>query len=97
MSKQEISAIQDFLTITKEDENRKHQIVNIELMLRCHPPSAVINFLNGLHGEYAKKLQKIIREDRTSSSLNKIVATKFRIKMAINCIKNAHKQGGQAA
>jgi hypothetical protein len=97
MSKKEIDNIQDFLTIVKEDENRKHQIVNVELMLRRHPPSAVIDFLNGLHKEYARKLQKVIREDKTSQLLNKIISTKFRIKMAINCIKNAHKQGGKAA
>lgn len=97
MSKKEIDNIQDFLTIVKEDENRRHQIVNVELMLRRHPPAAVIDFLEGLHKEYAKKLQKIIREDKTSSRLNKIVGTKFRIKMAINCIKNAHREGGQAA
>jgi hypothetical protein len=97
MSKKEIDNIQDFLTIVKEDENRKHQIVNVELMLRRHPPEAVIDFLDGLHREYAKKLKKIIREDKTSSKLNKILGTKFRIKMAINCIKNVHKPGGKAA
>ena len=97
MSKKEINNIQDFLTIVKEDENRKHQIVNVELMLRRHPPSAVIDFLDGLHKEYARKLQKIIREDKTSLKLNNIIATKFRIKMAINCIKNIDKQGGKAA
>ena len=97
MSKKEIDNIQDFLTIVKEEENRRHQIVNVELMLRRHPPSAVIDFLNGLHKEYARKLQKVIREDKTSSRLNKIIATKFRIKMAINCIKNVHKQGGKVA
>ena len=97
MSKKEINNIQDFLTIVKENENRKHQIVNVEFMLKRHPPGAVINFLDGLHKEYARKLQKIIREDKTSTKLNSIIATKFRIKMAINCIKNVHKQGGQAA
>ncbi len=97
MSTKEIQNIQNFLTIYKEDENRRHQIVNVELMLRKHPPVAVIGFLDGLHKEYAKKLQKIIREDKTSSQLNKILGTKFRIKMAINCIRNAHKEGGQAA
>ena len=97
MSKKEIDNIQDFLTITKEDENRKHQIVNVELMLRCHPPDAVIQFLDGLHKEYARKLQQIIREDKTSSKLNKIVATKFRIKMAINSIRNYVNEGGKAA
>ena len=97
MSKKEIDNIQDFLTIVKEEENRRHQIVNVELMLRRHPPSAVIDFLNGLHKEYARKLQKVIRDDKTSQRLNQILGTKFRIKMAINCIKNAHKQGGIAA
>ena len=97
MSKKEIDNIQDFLTIVKEDENRNHQIVNVELMLRRHPPSAVIRFLDGLHKEYARKLQKVIREDKTSSRLNEILGTKFRIKMAINCIKNAQRQGGKAA
>ena len=97
MSKKEIKNIQEFLTIVKEDENRKHQIVNVELMLRRHPPGAVINFLDGLHKEYASKLQKIIREDKTSTRLNEIIATKFRIKMAINCIKNIDKHGGRAA
>ena len=97
MSTKEIENIQDFLTIYKEDENRRHQIVNVELMLRRHTPAAVIQFLDGLHKEYAKKLQKVIRDDKTSQRLNKIIATKFRIKMAINCIKNVHKQGGKAA
>ena len=97
MSKKEIDNIQDFLTIVKEDENRKHQIVNVEFMLKRHPPSAVINFLDGLHKDYARKLQKIIREDKTSTKLNNIIATKFRIKMAINCIKNIDKHGGIAA
>jgi hypothetical protein len=97
MSKKEIDNIQDFLTIVKEDENRKHQIVNVELMLQRHKPGAVIDFLDGLHKEYARKLQKIIREDKTSTRLNEIIATKFRIKMAINCIRNIDKQGGQAA
>jgi hypothetical protein len=97
MSKKEIDNIQDFLTIVKEDENRKHQIVNVELMLQRHKPGTVIDFLDGLHKEYARKLQKIIREDKTSTRLNEIIATKFRIKMAINCIRNIDKQGGQAA
>ena len=97
MSKKEIDNIQDFLTIVKEDENRKHQIVNVELMLHRHKPGTVIDFLGGLHKEYARKLQKIIREDKTSTRLNEIIATKFRIKMAINCIRNIDKQGGQAA
>lgn len=97
MSKTEIDSIQDFLTIVKENENVKYQILNVQLLLRRHPPEAVIGFLDELHKDYTKKLQRVIREDKTSFELNEIIATKFRIKMAINCIKNVHKQGGRAA
>ncbi len=97
MSKNEISNIQDFLTIDQKDSKKKYQIVNVEFLLRRHPPSAVISFLDELHKDYKKKLQKIIREDKTSSKLNDIIATKFRIKMAINSIKNYDNQGGRAA
>ena len=97
MSKTEIDSIQDFLTIVKENENIKYQILNVQLLLRRHPPAAVIGFLNELHKDYAKKLKEIIREDKTSFRLNDIIATKFRIKMAINSIRNYHREGGKAA
>ena len=97
MSKKEINNIQDFLTIKNENQNVKYQIVNIQLLLRRHPPVAVIGFLTELHKDYAKKLQKMIREDKTSFKLNEIIATKFRIKMAINTIKNYSSEGDRAA
>jgi hypothetical protein len=95
MSKKEIDNIQDFLTINNKD--KKFQIVNVELLLRRHPPSAVIGFLDELHKDYTKKLKDIIKEDKTSSKLNDIIATKFRIKMAINSIRNYQNQGGGIA
>jgi hypothetical protein len=95
MSKNEIDSIQDFLTVVKED--KKVQIVNVELLLRKHPPKMVIGFLSELHKDYTRKLQKIIHEDKTSSKLNEIIATKFRIKMAMNSIKNYTSEGGKAA
>jgi len=97
MSKKEICQIQDFLTINYQDEERKHQIVNVEFLLRRHPPEAVIKFLEQLHKEYTRKLKKIIRTDKTSHRLNDILGKKFRIKMSINLIKNYAKEGGRAA
>ncbi len=97
MSKNEINNIQDFLTIIKEGENIRYQIVNVQLLLRRHPPVSVIGFLNELHKDYSKRLKKIIREDKTSFKLNEIIATKFRIKMAMNSIRNYSNQGGKAA
>lgn len=95
MSKSEIHNIQDFLTINYPEEDRKHQIVNVEFLLRRHPPEAVIKFLELLHKQYSKNLKAIIRRDKTSIRLNEIIAKKFRIKMAINTIRNY--SGGKAA
>jgi hypothetical protein len=97
MSKNEIDSIQDFLTVVKENEDKKVQIVNVELLLRKHSPKVVIGFLVDLHKDYTRKLQKIIQEDKTSSKLNDIISTKFRIKMAINSIRNFTSEGGKAA
>lgn len=97
MSKSEIHNIQDFLTIKYPEEDRKHQIVNVEFLLRRHEPQAVIKFLEQLHKEYSKKLKTIIRKDKTSHRLSDILGKKWRIKMSINLIKNYAKEGGKAA
>ena len=52
MTKKVISNVQEFLTIVGED--RVYQIVNVELLLRRHPPQAVIAFLAAA----SKRLQK---------------------------------------
>jgi hypothetical protein len=69
MTKRVISQVQDYLTVVGED--RVYQIVNVELLLRKHPPESVIAF------------------NKTDSKINELVAKNFRIKMAINTIKNA--------
>jgi len=97
MSKQQINYIQDFLTIFNEEGNKRHKIVNVESLLKKHSPIAVIVFLEQLHRQYSKRLKRIIRRDITSHRLNDVIAKKFRIKMAINKIKNYSKQGGKTA
>jgi hypothetical protein len=87
MTKRVISNVQEFLTIVEED--RCYQIVNVELLLRRHPPQAVIAFLQQLRSDYKKELSKLIKDSKTSSKINELVAKNFRIKMAINTIKNA--------
>jgi len=87
MTKKIISNVQDFLTIVGED--RIYQIVNVELLLRRHPPQAVIAFLEQLRTDYKKELSQLIKKSKTSSRINELVAMNFRIKMAINTIKNA--------
>ncbi len=87
MTKKIISNVQEFLTIVEED--RVYQIVNVELLLRRHPPQAVIAFLEQLRSDYKKELSQLIKDSKTSSRINELVAKNFRIKMAINIIKNA--------
>jgi hypothetical protein len=92
MTKRVINDVRSFLTFMQTDGNRVYQIVNVELLLRRHPPEAVISFLKELHKDYGKDLSKLICEDKTSSQINELVAKRFRIKMAINTIRNCEKE-----
>ena len=92
MTKRAINNIQSFLTFVEADGKRVYTIVNVELLLRRHPPEAVITFLQELHKDYGKALSKLIQEDKTNSLINELVAKRFRIKMAINTIKNVGRQ-----
>jgi hypothetical protein len=65
--------------------------------LRRHPPEAVIAFLKELQSDYKKELSKLIKTNRSDSKINEIVARSFRIKMAINTIKNYDKGVKDAA
>ena len=87
MTKKVISNVQDYLTVV--GESKIYQIVNVELLLRRHPPEAVIAFLDQLRNEYKKELSQLIKDSKTSSRINELVAKNFRLKMAINTIKNA--------
>lgn len=87
MTKKVINHVQEYLTVLGED--RVYQIVNVELLLRRHPPQAVIAFLNQLRSEYKKELSHLIKSNKTDPRINELVAKNFRIKMAINTIKNS--------
>jgi len=87
MTKRVINDVQDYLTVVGED--KIYQIVNVELLLRRHPPEAVIAFLEQLRSEYQKELGQLIKNNKTDARINDLVAKNFRIKMAINTIKNA--------
>ena len=96
MTKRVINHIQEFLTVISND-GKIFQIVNVELLLRRHPPEAVIAFLKELQGDYKKELAKLIKANRTDSRINELVAKNFRIKMAINTIRNYDKGVKDAA
>ena len=83
MTKRAINDVQSFLTYVETDGDRTYQIVNVCLLLRRHPPEAVITFLQELQKDYGKALSKLIQEDKTNSQINELVAKRFRVKMAI--------------
>jgi hypothetical protein len=87
MTKKIISNVQDYLTVLSED--RVYQIVNVELLLRRHPPEAVIAFLEQLRSDYKKELSQLVKSDKTDIRIDELLAKNWRIKMAINTIKNA--------
>ena len=89
MTKKVISNVQEYLTVVSED--KCYQIVNVELLLRRHPPEAVIAFLDQLRNEYKKELGELIKINKTDSRINDLLAKNWRIKMAINTIKNARE------
>ena len=95
MTKKVINYVQDYLTVVSED--RVYQIVkNVELLLRRHSGVAVIAFLDQLRSEYKKELGQLIKTDKTSAQINELVAKNFRLRMAINTIRNS-KQARQSA
>ena len=95
MTKRVINEVQEFLTVCGED--RVYQIVNVEMLLKKHPGEAVIGFLNLLRDDYKKELKQIIQTNKTDPRINELVAKNFRIRMAINTIKNAKKEVKNAA
>ena len=88
MTKKIIGDVQEYLTVILDDGDRVYQVVNVELLLRRRPPEAVISFLQELNKDLSKKLSKLIKYDKTNPYINDIVAKRWRIKMAINTIRN---------
>ena len=95
MTKRVINEVQEYLTICGEDQ--VYQIVNVEMLLKKHPGEAVIGFLNLLRDDYKKELKQLIQNNKTDPRINELVAKNFRIRMAINTIKNAKKEVKNAA
>ena len=95
MTKRVINEVQEYLTICGED--CVYQIVNVEMLLKKHPGEAVIGFLNLLRDDYKKELKQLIQNNKTDARINELVAKNFRIRMAINTIKNSKEVRKDAA
>ena len=85
MTTEVISTAQEYLTVNSED--KKSEIVNVELLLKRHPAEYVIAFLQELLDEKETFLKELVLTDRTNSRLNETIATMFRLHMAIRTIE----------
>ena len=90
MSRETIQEAQDFLTMISED--RVKRIVDIEPLLARHPKESVLSMLESLYSEKKDVLAKLIQEDKTSSRINELIVTLFRIHMAMKIIEGDGKE-----
>jgi len=90
MSRETIQEAQDFLTMISEDRVRR--IVDIEPLLARHPKESVLSMLESLYSEKKDVLAKLIQEDKTSSRINELIVTLFRIHMAMKIIEGDGKE-----
>jgi hypothetical protein len=90
MTRKVINQVRDYLTIVTED--RIYQICPVEVLLMRHSPDAVVGFLNLLRQDYKKELGELLKENRTHPKINHLIVLNFRLKMAINTIKNAQNE-----
>ena len=79
-----INEAQEYLTVMKGDEQKK--IIDVSLLSRRHSPDNVIGFLREFLNEKRKALKKLVIKDKTDPEINEVIATMFRIYMAIDII-----------
>ncbi len=87
MTEKSISTAQAFLTVDHGD--REHKIVNLDLIMLRHTPENVLCFLRKLISDYDRHLKRHILKDKSHPRINEIVARRFRVKMALNTLRNA--------
>jgi hypothetical protein len=95
MTIEQFEKAQEYLTLVSED--RVKRIVDIRPLLMRHTPRAVIWFLKNLYWEKEVHLRALIREDRTSSLINEVVAIMFRVRMALWIMEEDEREEVDAA
>lgn len=86
MTSEMIQTAQDYLTVS--GNGRKKKIVNIDHLLKKHPPKEVADFLKTILKEKQDKLRDFILQDKTKPEIDETVAIMFRITLAIKTIEN---------
>ena len=90
MSNETIQEAQAYLTLISE--NGVKRIVDIEPLLARHPKESVLSFLSELYKEKETVLKELIHTDKTSSRINELIVSMFRIHMAMKTIERDGKE-----
>ena len=86
MTRETIQTAQDYLTIGKKG-NGKRKIIDLAELLKRHPSQEVMNLLKTMIKEKHQALRDLILEDKTRPEIDEVVATIFRITMALKSIE----------
>jgi len=86
MTIETIQTIQDYLTISNGNGERK-KIVNVEPLLKRHPPFSVIELLKNLLRQKGKKLVCLVDLDKSRIDIDQTIGEMFRLHMAIKTLE----------
>jgi len=85
MTNHGIQTVQDYLTIISD--NRVKRILDIKKLINRHPVKKVVSLMEELAKQKEEILEELLMEDKTSSTINEIIATIFRLNMAVETIR----------
>lgn len=82
----DIKDAQRWLTVT--DKGCRKRIVNITDLLRRHPVEKVTDYLKEYSRETQRDLTRLVEKDRTDRDIDTMLATLFRLRMAISLLED---------
>lgn len=84
MKQSAVDLAQEFLTVNHPQ--RTWHIRLGDLLVR-HTTEEVLEYLHRLHQDHRRKLDRLIRRDKTDPRVNESIALVFRLKMAIRILR----------
>lgn len=85
MTIESIRLAQEYLTVSESD--RKRKIIDVETLLNNHPLISVVRFLEELLTDKKRVLKELVLKDKTDGEIDRVIASLFRIQMALNNLK----------
>ena len=89
MTKESIMEAQDYLRVKTEDGYRR--IIDLHMLFKRHSTNEVIKFLKDYLREKQSALKSMILIDKTHQKMDQIVASMFRITMAVKTLEEGEE------